>query len=103
MIVTVRLTAITRQRNHTHQAHFGGSRPGVPPGTGRIRGATLISVNGSRISHSARDGDPDVSPPQEYPSSSGGGIASSATEYGSESVPGSFVGRSRHSSRSLGR
>ena len=57
-------------RHHpAEKPHPPGSRRwhrrGVAPGTGRIRGATLIRVNGSRMSHNARDGDPEVSPPQE--------------------------------------
>ena len=63
-MVTVRLTAITRLRNHTRRAARGVSC-GWSPGTGRIRGATLIRVNGNNTNHSARDGDPEVKPPHE--------------------------------------
>ncbi len=38
---------------------------------GRSRGATLVIVNGSSNSQNARDGAPEVSPPQAYPSSRG--------------------------------
>ena len=76
---------------------------GPVPGTGRSRGARLASENGSRTNHNARDGEPEVSPPHEYPSRVGGAFTSATVEYGSSSLAGSFDGRSRHSSRSRGR